>query len=341
MGAPTFVPGRVRVRVPATSANLGPGFDALGLALGLYDEVEVRLAPGGLSVTVRGEGAGDVPTDESHLVVRALRATLDRLGGQPPGLALTCTNRVPHGRGLGSSAAAIVAGVLAGRALVESGASGMDDTEALALATELEGHPDNVAACLRGGLTIAWMTDSNIRGGSGRTAGRAVRLEPARVQPVVFVPRTELSTRTARGLLPGVVPHADAAANAGRAALLVAALTGTPGTAGPPAGPVGASDVLGAPPAGEVDLALLLAATEDRLHQDYRAPAMPESAHLVADLRERGHPAVISGAGPTVLAFARPGGEEELRARAPEGWAVYVLPVDRAGGRVTWTAAGE
>ncbi len=335
MGAPTFVSGRVRVRVPATSANLGPGFDALGLALGLYDEVEAAVAPGGLTVTVSGEGAGEVPTDETHLVVRALRATLDRLGGQPAGLTLSCTNRVPHGRGLGSSAAAIVAGVLAGRALAESGEVAMDDREALALATELEGHPDNVAACLRGGLTIAWMTDSNIPGNSGQSAvqsaGRAVRLEPARVQPVVFVPRTELSTRTARGLLPEVVPHADAAANAGRAALLVAALTGTPGAAGVP----------GAPLADEVDLALLLTATEDRLHQDYRTPAMPESAQLVADLRKRGHPAVISGAGPTVLAFSRPGGEEELRTDVPDGWAVHVLPVDRAGARVTRAESGE
>ncbi|MET9022917.1 homoserine kinase [Actinopolymorpha sp. NPDC004070] len=344
MSAPTFVPGRVRVRVPATSANLGPGFDALGLALGLYDEVEVGVAPGGLAVTVRGEGAGEVPTDETHLVVRALRATLDRLGGQPPGLTLSCTNHVPHGRGLGSSAAAIVAGVLAGRALAESGNSAMDDAEALALATELEGHPDNVAACLRGGLTIAWMTDSNIRrglGSVGQAAGRAVRLDPARVQPVVFVPRTELSTRTARGLLPDVVPHADAAANAGRAALLVAALTGTPGAAGrsPDAGD--AADAPGGSPGGEVDLALLLTATEDRLHQNYRAPAMPESAQLVADLRERGHPAVISGAGPTVLAFTRPGGEDEVRAAAPGGWAVHVLPVDRAGARVTSAQTGE
>ncbi|GAA2755357.1 homoserine kinase [Actinopolymorpha rutila] len=345
MGAPTFVSGRVRVRVPATSANLGPGFDALGLALGLYDEVEIGVAPGGLSVTVRGEGADEVPTDENHLVVRALRATLDRLGGQPPGLTLSCTNRVPHGRGLGSSAAAIVAGVLAGRALAESGVSAMDDAGVLALATELEGHPDNVAACLRGGLTIAWMTDSNIRGSSGQAAGkpagRAVRLEPARVQPVVFVPRTELSTRTARGLLPEVVPHADAAANAGRAALLVAALTGTQGETGRSAGVPGAPDVPGSPPAGEVDLALLLAATEDRLHQDYRAPAMPDSAQLVADLRRHGHPAVISGAGPTVLAFVRPGGEQELRADTPDGWAVHVLPVDLAGARVTSASTGE
>ena len=150
--------GPVLVRVPATSANLGPGFDVLGLALGLHDEVEVAVTPAGLSIEVSGEGAAEVAdADEKHLVVRAMRVCFDDLGlAQPPGLALRCVNRIPHGRGLGSSAAAIVAGLLAARAL--AGAS-LDTDAVLPLANELEGHPDNVAPCLLGGLTIAWVAE--------------------------------------------------------------------------------------------------------------------------------------------------------------------------------------
>src|SRR6516225_4565425 len=233
----------VRVCVPATSANLGPGFDSLGLALGLHDEVEARVVPSGLSLDVSGEGAADVTdAEEAHLIVRAMRAAFDDLGGgQPPGIALRCVNRIPHGRGLGSSAAAIVAGVLAARALAGASAG---PGEALPLASELEGHPDNVAPCLYGGLTISWMTEP---AEAGASTARAVRLEPlAEITPVAIVAPAPVSTEVARGLLPPAVPHADAARNAGRAALLVAAFTAEPGA--------------------------LLDATEDRLHQDYRAP---------------------------------------------------------------------
>jgi homoserine kinase len=258
----------VLVRVPATSANLGPGFDSLGLALSLHDDVQVRVTGAGLDIEVSGEGASGVAgAGEKHLVVRAIRATFDVLGtGQPAGLALRCVNRIPHGRGLGSSAAAIVAGVLAARAL--AGAERDLDAE-LALANRLEGHPDNVAPCLYGGLTIAWL--------AGEVA-RAIRLEPlADVLPVAFIAPGPVSTKVARGLLPASVPHADAARNAGRAALLVAALTARQEA--------------------------LLDATEDLLHQDYRAPAMPATHDLVARLRSAGIPAVVSGAGPSVLAF--------------------------------------
>jgi homoserine kinase len=216
----------VRVRVPATSANLGPGFDALGLALGLYDDVVVRVADSGLQVDVAGEGAGEVDRGRRNLVVRAIRAAFDRLGGQPRGLEVVCANRIPHGRGLGSSAAAIVAGITAARGLV---LGGMSDEDALSLATELEGHPDNVAACLLGGLTIAW-SDTAAPGGV-----TALRLEPhAELAPVAIVPTTRLSTSKARKLLPATVPHADAAANAGRAALLTEALTRRPDLLLPP-----------------------------------------------------------------------------------------------------------
>lgn len=280
----------VRVTIPATSANLGPGFDTLGLALQWHDVVEAELRPSGLEVTIDGAGAGDVPQDERHLVVRAMRATFEELGGQPPGLVVRCMNTVPHGRGLGSSAAAIVAGVLAARALA---GGGLDDEAALALAARLEGHPDNVAPCLLGGLTIAWTS-----GG----AARAVKLEVhPDVQPVVCVPEGHLATEAARGLLPDVVPHGDAARTAGRAALLVEALTRRPD--------------------------LLLDATEDALHQPYRAAAMPATMALVADLRARGLPAVVSGAGPSVLVLAT-GGQDVT---VPEPWHVRRSAVERRG----------
>jgi homoserine kinase len=286
----------VRVRVPATSANLGPGFDALGLALTMYDDVVVRVADEGLFVDVAGEGADSVPRTRRHLVVRALHAGFEALGGQPRGLEVVCANRIPHGRGLGSSAAAIVAGLAAARALVLGGAEVLDDDALLALAAELEGHPDNVAACLLGGLTLAWTAADG--------PAQAVRLpvSPA-LRPVVFVPTTSASTAKARKLLPETVPHADAARNAARSALLVHALAADPG--------------------------LLLVATEDRLHQQYRAASQARTAGLVEALRADGVPAVVSGAGPSVLAFA--GTADDLSSYAPRGWSVEVLSVDPAG----------
>ncbi|AKH84887.1 serine kinase [Streptomyces sp. CNQ-509] len=319
MAGPAFRAAPVRVRVPATSANLGPGFDTFGLALGLYDDVVVRVAESGLHVDIAGEGAENLPRDESHLLVRAMRSAFEALGGQPRGLEVVCANRIPHGRGLGSSAAAICAGIIAARAVTIGGAerSGVLDAPEraalLELATELEGHPDNVAACLLGGFTLAWTDDGT--GGAGTAPGdapaavRAIRLEPAGgVVPVVFVPGNPLSTAEARGLLPRTVPHADAALTAARAALFVEALTRRP--------------------------ELLLTATEDRLHQDYRAPAMPESTALVARLRADGVPAVISGAGPTVLAFAEDGAAEKVARSAGEGWAANRLALDREGASV-------
>ncbi len=207
--------GVARVRVPATSANLGPGFDALGLALTLHDEVAARILPSGLSIEICGEGEDLAGAGEQHLVVRAMRKAFAVTGGQPPGLELRCVNRIPHGRGLGSSAAAVVAGLLAARALSDSGK--LPDAGLLPLACDLEGHPDNVAACLGGGLTIAWTTADG---------PHMIRLDPlASVTPVVCVAPAPLRTDVARGLLPELIPHWDAAANAGRSALLVAALT--------------------------------------------------------------------------------------------------------------------
>lgn len=288
------------VRVPASSANLGPGFDALGLALGVYDEVTVEPASdGGVRVTVVGQGAGELPTDETHLVVRAMYAALDALAApRPAGLVLTCRNRIPQARGLGSSSAAIVAGVLLGRALVAGGAERLPTEAVLRLTAQLEGHPDNVAACLLGGLTIAWQEDG----------AQAVRLAPAAgLRPTVFVPDQHGLTATARAALPASVPHADAAHAAGRAALLVHALTAAPDRPG-----------------------LLLAATEDRLHQQYRAEAAPATSALLARLRVAGVAAVVSGAGPSVLALSPVPPDFEVH----EGWECHILDVDRGGASV-------
>jgi homoserine kinase len=290
---PTFETEPVRVRVPATSANLGPGFDALGLALAWYDDLTARVTPRGYVVQVSGEGAGELPGNGEHLVVRAMLATFDALGGRPPGLAVDCVNRIPQARGLGSSSAAIVAGVQLARGLVVGGLERLDDLGALRIAAELEGHPDNVAPCLFGGFTIAWMEASG---------ARAVRLEPAAgVFPTVFVPPQRGLTAVARAALPLTVPHADAARNAGRAALLVHALTADP--------------------------SLLLAATEDRLHQDYRAEGMPATAALVRALRAAGVAAVVSGAGPTVVALSPVPADFD----AGREWRARVLPIDGTG----------
>jgi homoserine kinase len=290
----------VRVRVPASTANLGPGFDALGLALALYDEVEVTLAASGLRVEVHGEGAGQVPTDEEHLVVRALRAACARLDCRPDGLVLRCHNSIPHARGLGSSAAAAVAGVLAGYAL----AGREPDAAALDLAAGFDGHADNAGASLLGGLVISWR-DGGLRDGG---AFRAVRLEPhPDLTPVLFVPRQRCATEVTRGLLPAAVPHADAAFTAGRAALLVHALTAAP--------------------------ALLLAATEDRLHQPHRRSAYPATGRLVDALRAAGVPAAVSGAGPAVLALPASGGVPTVVDTA--GFTRHHLDIARGGAAVT------
>jgi len=294
----------VHIRVPATSANIGPGFDALGLALACHDLVEARVAGSDVRVEVAGEGAGELPTDGSHLVVRAMAAAFEALGENPPGLRLRCRNGIPQARGLGSSSAAIVAGVLLARALTSGGAERLDDAAALALASRIEGHPDNVAPCLLGGFTIAYLTDG---------VGRAVRLTPSpAVSPVVYVPAERGLTAEARAALPSDVPHADAAFNAGRAALLVHALT--------------------------TDPELLLSATEDRLHQNYRAPAMPATSALVRQLRSAGVPAVVSGAGPTVLALLRPG---ETAPEPGASWQKWQLRVDASGATVAQGTIGH
>ena len=287
----SFSAGPARVRTPATSANLGPGFDALGLALTLYDDLTARVTDDGYHVTVTGQGAGELPEDAEHLVVRSMLAAFDEMGERPPGLAVECVNRIPQARGLGSSSAAIVGGVELARRLVTEPL--LDDADALRVAARIEGHPDNVAPCLLGGFTIAWTE------GAG---ARAVRLTPtAGVRPTLFVPKERGYTATARQALPTGVPHADAAFNAGRSALLVHALT--------------------------TDPTLLFPATEDRLHQGYRSDAMPGTASLVAALRSVGVAAVVSGAGPSVLALTEVPGDFH----PGTGWRAEPLSVDGGG----------
>jgi homoserine kinase len=293
---------QVRVRVPATSANLGPAFDSAGLALTCQDVLDFTVTAGGLEVQMTGEGADALPRDESHLVVRAFRAACAELGWSPTGLRVVALNAIPQGRGMGSSAAAVVAGVVAAWALCPD-AEAVDNDAVLRLATEIEGHPDNVAACLLGGATLSWMTADG---------ARAERLEVhPDIAPVLLVPADTLATHVARGLLPEVVPHADAAANAARAALLVHALTAAPHR--------------------------LFEATEDLLHQRQRAAAMPRSLELMNRLRTAGFAAVVSGAGPSLLVLTRRCAADaaaEVAAVAGAGWTVLPLEVDATGASV-------
>lgn len=305
MGRPT----EVRVRVPASSANLGPGFDSLGLALGLHDEIEVSVVADGVGVEVLGEGAEQVPCDERHLVVRAMRTAWNVTGDAPPGLRLRCRNAIPHSRGLGSSAAAAVAGAVA--AVVLAGREPELERDTLLQVTAgMEGHADNAAASLLGGFVIAWSAAPvSVAGPAGVAGDRfsAVRLDAhPGIRPVALVAGIESSTSTTRGLLPDRVPLVDAAFTGSRTALAVLAFTSRPD--------------------------LLMPATEDRLHQGYRRPAYPDSADLVDALRAHGVPATISGAGPTVLALTSDGAVPagiDLR-----GFTVLPLPVDGVGAQV-------
>lgn len=307
------------VEVPATTANLGPGFDALGLALDLRDSHRfVATAPGSppVTVTVSGEGAGVVAADDANLVVLAARAAAADSGRELPPFALACDNRVPHGLGLGSSAAAIVAGVVGGRSLL---GLARDHAVELRLSARLEGHPDNVAPAILGGFTIAWCETARPTGAgsgagaSGPTVARAASLTASGFGVVALLPPAPMSTSAARGLLPLTVAHADAAHAAGRAALVVAAVT------------------------GRADL--LFAATEDRLHTRARGVAMPASLILLDRLRSAGVAAVLSGAGPTVLALV-PTGEHPAELDAvtrslPTGWRRVDLVPDATGTTVT------
>jgi homoserine kinase len=294
----------VFVRVPATSANLGPGFDALGLALALYNDVEATEADG-VSVTIEGEGAGELATDADNIVARGVRLAYEAAGRAFTGVRLGCVNRIPTARGLGSSAAAWVGGLVAGNAL--SGGSLGGDT-LLALATRSEGHPDNVAAALHGGLTVSCLDGDRVR---------AIPLPvPATVTWVVLVPDVRSSTAEARAVLPASVPRRDAIFNVQRVALLLAGLA-----------------------AGRLDT--LATALDDRLHQPYRLRLFPWMPGVVDAARGAGAlGCVLSGAGPSLLAAVPGDGaavaramEAALRAAGIAGSA-RALDVDTAGATV-------
>ncbi len=300
---------RVSVRVPATSANLGPGFDTLGLALAFYDELDVTVrAEAGATVDIIGQGAADsaapVETDASNLVVQAIAHAFEWAKQPLPGLNLRAHNNIPHSRGMGSSSAAIVSGLLAAVGLLE-GVVEFSPQELLTLATDMEGHPDNVAPALFGGLTIAWMDEAG---------AHFEKLAVHRgVSPLVLVPSFTMSTKLARSLQPEQVPHEDAIFNVSRSSLLVAALTQNPER--------------------------LFVATEDKLHQDYRASAMPETNALITTLRAAGYAAVVSGAGPSILVLCSDPSQRqaaiELAASAQDTpWQPLMLAVDIKGATV-------
>lgn len=280
---------RARVRVPATSANLGPGFDCMGLAVDWYDELSCEVLEQGIAVEVTGEGADQVPRDETHLVVRSIHDGLADLDARAGGLRLVAHNTIPHSRGLGSSAAAIVAGLALAWALARPGEP-LDLDWLGQLSSRAEGHPDNACAAVHGGLVLAWLEDEY----------ELVQLEPAAgLATCVWVPDFEVPTAGARRVLPDAVPRLDAVAQATSAAALVHALTADPDR--------------------------LLFATRDRLHQRYRAPLMQPSADLIARLRERGVAAVVSGAGPTVLALGTPDQLDEAESVPCEGFSRHRL----------------
>ena len=274
MAKPTFKANPIQVQVPASSANLGPGFDSFGLALGMHDRYVAQiLDDAGLDIDVTGEGADEVPRTDKNLLVKAMYKGFDFLGGKPKGIAVRALNVIPHGRGLGSSASAIVGGLSLARALVLTGIDKMNDEKLLQLATEMEGHPDNVAAALYGNAVVAWQEDHH-----GKSVAQAISLNvDTRIRAIAFIPSTAMATAKARKMLPETIPHRDAAQNSANSALLVHALTLRPD--------------------------LLFRATEDFLHQSYRSEAMPASFALLTKLRGAGVAAFISGAGPTVLAL--------------------------------------
>ncbi|AKK28952.1 homoserine kinase [Mycobacterium sp. EPa45] len=294
--------------VAASSANLGPGFDSLGLALGLYDEISVETTDAGLIIEVDGEGAGQVPQTAEHLVVRALHRGLAAGGAGAPGLVVRCRNAIPHSRGLGSSAAAVVGGLAAANGLLtQADLEPLTDAQLIQLSSEFEGHPDNAAAAVLGGAVVSW-TDA-------RTTPTTYAAAPLRLHPDIHVfpgiPQVKSSTAETRVLLPDHVSHVDARFNLSRAALLVVALTERPD--------------------------LLMVATEDVLHQPQRGPAMPASAEYIQVLRRCGVPAVLSGAGPAVLALTT---SAELPAEAVEfgtakGFTVSEMGVGEA---VRWSS---
>lgn len=310
MAKPMFRATPIEVEVPATSANIGPGFDSFGIALALQDRYVAQvLDEPGLDFDIAGEESDSLRRDEKNLLIKSMNLGFDHMGGKPRGLAVRALNVIPHSRGLGSSAGAIVGGLVLARALVLNGLERMDDDALLTIATKLEGHPDNVSAALLGGATISWYEKIG-----AHKLPRAVRINvDPRIKAVAFIPSLSVATSKARKLLPEMIPHHEAVANSTHTALLVHALSARPD--------------------------LLLTATEDFLHQKYRQKVMPQTFALVNKLRDAGMAAFISGAGPTVLVLhtqdsSDSGDVNELARAAGEGFKVTHLEISSMGATV-------
>lgn len=294
MSKPTFKAKPMQVQVPATSANLGPGFDSFGLALTMHDRYVAQILDDViLDIDITGEGADELPRTDKNLLVKSMYKGFDFLGGRPKGLAIRALNVNPHGRGLGSSASAIIGGLVLARSLVLNGEDKLSDEQLLSIATEMEGHPDNVSAALYGGATISW---SNLV--KGKVKAEAIHLTvDSRIRAMAYIPSKALATSKARKMLPESIPFGDAVRNTSNAAVLSHALTHRPD--------------------------LLFTATEDFLHQSYRAEAMADSYALMQKLRGAGVAAFISGAGPTVLAL-HTGDQSEVEELKLAGGADFV-----------------
>jgi len=293
------------VVVPASSANLGPGFDSIGLALAVHDELIAMVTSDvGIKVDVEGEGFGSVPLDETNLVVQAMNRGFAEMSANPAGFILKCRNAIPHGRGLGSSASAVIGGLALSRALVEGGDELLSDQDLLNISLEFENHPDNLSAALYGGFNVAWL--------HGKDSAGAVqpRVHPD-VVPVVLIPPHELATTTARRILPQQVDRSAACHNLSRTGLLVYAISHDP--------------------------QFLLEATSDQLHQDARADIYPETSAIISQLRSRNIAAMASGAGPAVLVLVDRNHAHELEAaltEVPREWTRIAVPIDFEGVRV-------
>ena len=304
----TFKATMAQVSVPASSANIGPGFDSFAIALEMRDRYAAQILDDeSFDVDVTGEGADQVKKDAKNLIIKSMMRGFEHMGGKPRGIALRALNVIPHGRGLGSSASAIVGGLALARSLVLTGEQYMSDEDLITLATELEGHPDNVAAAFYGGATIAWLESKINSEGVSSNIGRAVSLKvDDRIKALLLVPENQLSTAKARKLLPESISHQDAVLNSSRTALLVHSLAERPD--------------------------LLFTATEDLLHQKYREEAMPKSIALVEKLRGAGLAAVVSGAGPSVMVLYS-GAEDEIdqiQSVSP-GFAAMKLAIAKTG----------
>ena len=303
------MPAAVSVRVPATIANIGPGFDALGVALKMHLEVDIEPRRDTVEIMVEGEGAEQLPLDDQNLVIRAMNAFFDHVARRPAGYAIRVRNPIPLGSGLGSSAAAVVAGLVVARALT---GRAVPQSEMVALATKMEGHPDNVMPALLGGLCVCYEDGPN-----GDV--RSFKLEASdRLVPIIAVPRTGYDTTRARSSLPETVSFGDAQYTAARAALIVASLREGAGT-----------EVLGP-------------ALSDRLHEPHRLALMPETAAVHAELRSAGVAVALAGAGPSLLVIA-PRPEAAMRAEQVRricrvrraGWRVYVSEWEAEGATTT------